>query len=897
MNEDTVTGSRILLYEASLSFLKDACSTRFPARIPSEAEVLRRTVDDYISSMTSNSVVNAIVESLECRKRVLQVSTELALTNDPNLRTAMRADEERIAAFLVSIFSSKSDEETVLRLEGDSAQHFLDVVQETLDRGFIVTQEHTKMALKIIRRLSALCDKLPSSLFIVGVEERDEHPSFGGGFGDIYRASYGGQRVALKRMRHFLRGSDLRRIRLKFCREALVWKDLHHPNILPFLGIDRDSFPSSLCMVSPWMEHGTVINYLKTHGFANVDKLLYEIAQGLEYLHSHNIVHGDLRGANILIKEDWSACLTDFGLSIFSDATSTMSTNRGGSLYWMAPELLLPERFGLKFARTPATDVYAFGCVCFELYTQRPPLSGLPEPAACMKVLDGGRAERPLGLPVMSDTLWQNITEFWAQGPATRPSVQFVVQQMVWPYPDLPSDMHPALSTATTDALLSSIPSTPETTTIQLDEPSVPFLDLTDFGVEGEVLPVWPDAESEQVPLVNSILEETMNLVEELPMLFRDLTDLGIDAEALPVDANQEQVPPVNSEDTLVNSDDTLFDDLPEDSSRVKPWSSNEMFAFPDYQRHPLSTISGSVIGNNHSQSSLVNQDEDGEDEDEDEDESIHFVHRTRLWRDDASSLYSNRSRSPSPVRLPMATHTLPSALSLSSVSTTSQDSNKTPLSRKGKWWQLGALRDFLPSKTPSRLPGFVKVQTEVSIEYDGNEISSTHDIAVERRPAEDTDGWVNSGVSCRYKARALYSYRSSATNSDDISFSCGEILDIVEKHAGWCRAKKTDESGSTGMAPCDYLQIIPPEDGGDQGNYRYRAVARWAYRASPNDPNEISFNKSDILVIVDWWDGWCLAKKADGSLGLAPSNCLLGIMELGEGRGPFQDLRISNIR
>jgi serine/threonine protein kinase len=68
-------------------------------------------------------------------------------------------------------------------------------------------------------------------------------------------------------------------------------------------------------MVSPWMEHGTVMHYLKTHGYANVDKLvsfcacsrraihteiqLYEIAQGLEYLHSRNIIHGDLRGVHM----------------------------------------------------------------------------------------------------------------------------------------------------------------------------------------------------------------------------------------------------------------------------------------------------------------------------------------------------------------------------------------------------------------------------------------------------------------------------------------------------------------------------------------------------------------------------------------------------------------------
>ncbi|KAJ7260897.1 kinase-like domain-containing protein [Mycena haematopus] len=292
------------------------------------------------------------------------------------------------------------------------------------------------MALRIVRKLSESCDRLPSSLFIVGVEGRDEHPTFGGGFGDIYRASYSGQRVALKRMRHFLRGSDLRRIRLKFCREALVWKDLHHPNILPFLGIDRDSFPSSLCMVSPWMKHGTVINYLKNHGYANVNKLLYEIAKGLEYLHSRNIAHGDLRGTNILIKEDWSACLTDFGLSIFSDATSTMSTNRGGSLYWMAPELLDPDRFEIKFARTPATDIYAFGCVCVELYTARPPFSSVSETAALLKVLNGERPERPPGPPAMSDTLWKHVTEFWTQSYAARPSTRSVVRSMVWPDPD-----------------------------------------------------------------------------------------------------------------------------------------------------------------------------------------------------------------------------------------------------------------------------------------------------------------------------------------------------------------------------------------------------------------------------------------------------------------------------
>ncbi|KAJ6542587.1 kinase-like domain-containing protein, partial [Mycena capillaripes] len=248
--------------------------------------------------MAADSVVNGIVGSLECRKTLLELVSDIGLANDPKVRAALHTDGERIAKLLVWIFNSKFAEEAVLRLEGDSAQAFLDVVQSTLDRGFLIAQEHGRMAREIIRKLSESCDRLPSALFITGVTGKEEHPTFAGDYGDIYRATHDDRTVALKYVRavHSMRGADLRRVRLKFCQEALVWKDLGHPHILPFLGIDQNSFPSALCMVSPWIEHGTVMDYLEEHGHANVDKLLYEIAQGLEYLHSRDIVHGDLRG-------------------------------------------------------------------------------------------------------------------------------------------------------------------------------------------------------------------------------------------------------------------------------------------------------------------------------------------------------------------------------------------------------------------------------------------------------------------------------------------------------------------------------------------------------------------------------------------------------------------------
>ncbi|KAJ7468565.1 kinase-like domain-containing protein [Mycena latifolia] len=428
----------LFVYQDLLLFLRQAwrrAEKKQRRDIPGRVTTFERTLEGYLLSMPSDTIVDAIVQSMQHRKTLLKLRNNLGLANDPDFRNALNADEKRAISFLEFILKAKAEEEIVLGLQGNAAQSFLDVVQDALDRGFLMEQEYSSKAQRIIRKLSASSDKLPSSLFIGGVR-REEHPSFGGGFADVYRASWNNQTVALKHMRHFVRGDELRRIRSKFCREALLWKDLEHPNILPFIGIDRESFPSSFCMVSPWMEHGTVLNYLNNHGRGDmyrIDKLLYEIAQGLQYLHSCKIVHGDLRGNNILIKQDWSACLADFGLSVLSDATTSSASTHGGSLHWMAPELIDPRRFGYEFARTPASDVYAFGCVCLELYTGKPPFAELSGPAAILEITNNKRPARPAVTPAMSDLLWDKVTTYWAEDPAARPLTDVVVEDMARP--------------------------------------------------------------------------------------------------------------------------------------------------------------------------------------------------------------------------------------------------------------------------------------------------------------------------------------------------------------------------------------------------------------------------------------------------------------------------------
>ncbi|KAJ6576145.1 kinase-like domain-containing protein [Mycena vulgaris] len=283
-------------------------------------------------------------------------------------------------------------------------------------------------------KLSQSSKRLPTSLFIEGISQCDRFYRERGGFGEIYRASYKGLMVALKRPSVSLTADveEQRKVYLRFCQEVLTWRQLRHKFIVPLLGIDRVTFAPHLAMVCPWMEQGTALNYLKKNGISSVDRLLFEVAQGLAYLHSTTVVHGDLRGGNILITNNLHACLTDFGLAAFFDDTETSSqstSNRAGSLRWMAPELIYPKRFGHeRFVRTPASDAYAFACVCLELYTGLPPFTGLSEGSALFQIVAGQRPARPKELT--SDALWEYMIKFWAEDAQARPGIASVVEFM-----------------------------------------------------------------------------------------------------------------------------------------------------------------------------------------------------------------------------------------------------------------------------------------------------------------------------------------------------------------------------------------------------------------------------------------------------------------------------------
>ncbi|KAG8932393.1 hypothetical protein FRC01_014237 [Tulasnella sp. 417] len=170
-------------------------------------------------------------------------------------------------------------------------------------------------------------------------------------------------KVAVKVVRPYVRDEPdpnkvIERMNARLNQEAITWAGIHHPNVVPLIGV---IFSSIHALIVPWYDYSSLIVYIIQHPAANRTKLVYDIAKGLEHLHSRNprIVHGDVKPENVLINNQGDALITDFGMATFlgEDHWYTPSHHYGGTMQWMAPEILLGQSTG----RSRTGDVYSFG--------------------------------------------------------------------------------------------------------------------------------------------------------------------------------------------------------------------------------------------------------------------------------------------------------------------------------------------------------------------------------------------------------------------------------------------------------------------------------------------------------------------------------------------------------
>ncbi|KAI8333157.1 hypothetical protein BC941DRAFT_435237 [Chlamydoabsidia padenii] len=198
-----------------------------------------------------------------------------------------------------------------------------------------------------------------------------------GSYGRVYHALNveAGEWIAVKQVDIPTSTSDLQNGKLMDSMEALnqeikLLSDLEHENVVQYLGYDIDQEEDHLYIFLEYVPGGSLASSLGSKGGFDVTLVKFftrQILVGLEYLHDRNILHRDIKGGNILVDEDGCCKISDFGLSKISSQEEAYNPNSNnsmrGSVYWMAPEIVIGKAYGAK------VDIWSLGCTVIEMLT------------------------------------------------------------------------------------------------------------------------------------------------------------------------------------------------------------------------------------------------------------------------------------------------------------------------------------------------------------------------------------------------------------------------------------------------------------------------------------------------------------------------------------------------
>ena len=200
--------------------------------------------------------------------------------------------------------------------------------------------------------------------------------------------------------------------------EISLLRDLKHPNIVQYLGSNSDE--DHLNIFLEYVAGGSVATMLVNYGSLPeqlISNFVRQILQGLNYLHSKDIIHRDIKGANILVDNKGTVKISDFGISKRVEASTLLhpqpAFKRGGprvslqgSVFWMAPEVVR------QTAYTKKADIWSLGCLIVEMFTGSHPHPNCTQLQAIFKIGGSGGSDGENARPDLPESASDEANEF-----------------------------------------------------------------------------------------------------------------------------------------------------------------------------------------------------------------------------------------------------------------------------------------------------------------------------------------------------------------------------------------------------------------------------------------------------------------------------------------------------
>ena len=193
-----------------------------------------------------------------------------------------------------------------------------------------------------------------------------------GGMGIVYRGLniLTDHHVAIKMLPHEFAGRSGRAARFK--QEARIISRLHHRDIVKVY--DLVEAYGTYFIIMEYVKGRSIMEVIKSSGPLPIDQarvIILKIGAALSFAHDMGIIHRDVKPANIMIDNHGEIKLMDFGIArVEGSAPITSVGVRMGSPKYMAPEQVIGEKVDRR------TDIYSFGCVCYEMLTGKTPFLG-----------------------------------------------------------------------------------------------------------------------------------------------------------------------------------------------------------------------------------------------------------------------------------------------------------------------------------------------------------------------------------------------------------------------------------------------------------------------------------------------------------------------------------------